>query len=72
MNLVVDIGNSNLKWTRVGDGPWQAGESVTVSGDISGRLANDIIKDMQVILDREITWPRGYTFQFTGEQGSIQ
>ncbi len=41
---------------------------VTVSGDASGRLANDIIRDMERILKTEITWPRGYEYRFTGEQ----
>ena len=41
---------------------------VTVSGDVSGRLANDIIRDMEEILKREITWPRNYSYEFTGEQ----
>jgi multidrug efflux pump subunit AcrB len=41
---------------------------VTVSGDVSGRLANDVIRDMEGILKQEISWPRGYTYQFTGEQ----
>ncbi|MFO7786087.1 MAG: efflux RND transporter permease subunit [Thermodesulfobacteriota bacterium] len=41
---------------------------VTVSADASGRLANDIIRDMERILDTEITWPRGYEYRFTGEQ----
>jgi len=41
---------------------------VTVSGDVSGRLANDIIRDMEAVFAREITWPRGYSYQFTGEQ----
>jgi multidrug efflux pump subunit AcrB len=41
---------------------------VTVSGDTSGRLANDIIRDMERILATEIAWPRGYEYTFTGEQ----
>jgi len=41
---------------------------VTVSGDVSGRLANDVIQEMEGILKQEIAWPRGYTYQFTGEQ----
>ena len=41
---------------------------VTVSGDTSGRLANDIIRDMERILKSEIAWPRGYEYTFTGEQ----
>jgi multidrug efflux pump subunit AcrB len=41
---------------------------VTVSGDVSGRLANDVIKDIDARLSQQIDWPRGYSFQFTGEQ----
>ncbi len=41
---------------------------VTVSGDVSGRLANDVIRDIEGILAREIQWPRGYEYRFTGEQ----
>jgi multidrug efflux pump len=42
---------------------------VTVSGDTSGRLANDIIRDMERVLKNEVTsWPRGYDYTFTGEQ----
>ncbi len=41
---------------------------VTVSGDTSGRLANDVIRDMERILRSEIAWPRGYEYTFTGEQ----
>jgi multidrug efflux pump subunit AcrB len=41
---------------------------VTVSGDVSGRLANDVIRDIGARLSKNITWPRGYAFQFTGEQ----
>ncbi len=41
---------------------------VTLSGDASGRLANDIIKDIDERLQKNIQWPRGYTFGFTGEQ----
>ena len=41
---------------------------VTVSGDVSGRLANDVIREMEGILKQEISWPRGYSYQFTGEQ----
>jgi CzcA family heavy metal efflux pump len=41
---------------------------VTVSGDVSGRLANDIIRDIDARLSRGIDWPRGYSYQFTGEQ----
>jgi multidrug efflux pump subunit AcrB len=42
---------------------------VTISGDVSGRLANDIIADIQERLaPRSFTWPKGYTYRFTGEQ----
>ncbi len=41
---------------------------VTVSGDVSGRLANDIIRDIDARLSRGIDWPRGYSYRFTGEQ----
>ena len=40
---------------------------VTVSGNNSGRLANDIIKDISVKLS-QMDWPRGYSYKFTGEQ----
>jgi multidrug efflux pump subunit AcrB len=41
---------------------------VTISGDVSGRLANDVIKDIDTRLSQQIDWPRGYRYQFTGEQ----
>jgi multidrug efflux pump len=41
---------------------------VTVSGDVSGRLANDVIKDINARLSKEMDWPRGYRYRFTGEQ----
>ena len=42
---------------------------VTISGDVSGRLANDIIADIQERLaPGSFTWPKGYTYRFTGEQ----
>jgi len=41
---------------------------VTISGDVSGRLANDIIADIDAKLSRDIQWPRGYDYKFTGEQ----
>jgi multidrug efflux pump len=41
---------------------------VTVSGDVSGRLANDVIKDIDARLPQQIDWPKGYNFRFTGEQ----
>jgi multidrug efflux pump subunit AcrB len=41
---------------------------VTVSGDVSGRLANDIIRDIDSRLSEGFDWPRGYSYRFTGEQ----
>jgi multidrug efflux pump subunit AcrB len=41
---------------------------VTISGDVSGRLANDVIKDIDARLSQQIAWPKGYRYQFTGEQ----
>jgi CzcA family heavy metal efflux pump len=41
---------------------------VTVSGDVSGRLANEIIAEIDARLKRRIEWPRGYTYRFTGER----
>jgi multidrug efflux pump len=41
---------------------------VTISGDVSGRLANDIIRDIDTRLANDFDWPRGYTYRFTGEQ----
>ncbi|MGD8993356.1 MAG: efflux RND transporter permease subunit, partial [Desulfobacterales bacterium] len=41
---------------------------VTISGDVSGRLANDVIKDIDARLAQRIDWPKGYRYQFTGEQ----
>jgi multidrug efflux pump subunit AcrB len=41
---------------------------VTVSGDVSGRLANDVIRDIEARLKDGFQWPRGYGFRFTGEQ----
>lgn len=41
---------------------------VTVSGDVSGRLANDVIKDINARLSQKIDWPKGYRYRFTGEQ----
>jgi multidrug efflux pump subunit AcrB len=40
---------------------------VTVSANVSGRLANDVIRDIQARL-AQMDWPRGYVFRFTGEQ----
>ena len=41
---------------------------VTISGDVSGRLANDVIRDIDARLSQQIDWPKGYRYQFTGEQ----
>ncbi len=41
---------------------------VTISGDVSGRLANDVIKDIDARLKKNINWPRGYGYRFSGEQ----
>jgi multidrug efflux pump len=41
---------------------------VTVSGDVSGRLANDVIKEIKARLSQKMDWPRGYRYRFTGEQ----
>jgi len=41
---------------------------VTVSGDVSGRLANDVIKEIDAHLSQKMDWPRGYRYRFTGEQ----
>ena len=40
---------------------------VTISGKNTGRLANDIIKDIDARL-QTLDWPRGYSYKFTGEQ----
>lgn len=40
---------------------------VTVSADVSGRLANEIIAEIGRRL-KDISWPRGYSYRFTGEQ----
>ncbi|MGD8521066.1 MAG: efflux RND transporter permease subunit [Desulfobacterales bacterium] len=41
---------------------------VTISGDVSGRLANDVIKEIDARMQQKIDWPRGYAYGFTGEQ----
>ncbi len=41
---------------------------VTISGDVSGRLANDVIKDIEARLKTDMDWPRGYSYRFSGEQ----
>lgn len=40
---------------------------VTVSSDVSGRLANDIIRELDGRL-KLMSWPRDYTYSFAGEQ----
>ncbi|MCG8531030.1 MAG: efflux RND transporter permease subunit [Desulfovibrionales bacterium] len=40
---------------------------VTVSSNVDGRLANDIIRELDTRL-KELDWPRGYSYTFTGEQ----
>jgi multidrug efflux pump len=45
---------------------------VTISGDVSGRLANDIIRDIDSRLSEGFDWPRGYSYRFTGEQKEQQ
>lgn len=40
---------------------------VTISADVSGRLANDIIAEISAKLS-QVQMPRGYSWQFTGEQ----
>jgi multidrug efflux pump len=40
---------------------------VTVSSDVSGVLANDVIPLIDKHL-QELDWPRGYSYAFTGEQ----
>ncbi|WP_045222261.1 efflux RND transporter permease subunit [Desulfonatronum thioautotrophicum] len=40
---------------------------VTVSASVSGRLANDVLADIERRL-AGFDWPRGYSYQFTGEQ----
>ena len=41
---------------------------VTISGDVSSRLANDVIKEIDERLQKNLTWPRGYAYRFSGEQ----
>jgi multidrug efflux pump subunit AcrB len=41
---------------------------VTITGDVSGRLANDIIKEIDARMQKNIKWPRGYAYRFSGEQ----
>ncbi|MBU2549941.1 MAG: efflux RND transporter permease subunit [Proteobacteria bacterium] len=44
---------------------------ITISGNNSGRLANDIIKDIGVKM-KTMEWPSGYHYTFTGEQEEQQ
>jgi len=44
---------------------------VTVEGDTSGRLSNDVIKDAKARLAK-FPWPVGYSYAFTGEQEEQQ
>jgi len=41
---------------------------VTITGDVSGRLANDVIRDIEDVISKMPDWPRGYSYKFTGEQ----
>jgi multidrug efflux pump subunit AcrB len=41
---------------------------VTVSGDVAGRLANDVIREIESRLKHDFDWPRGYSYRFSGEQ----
>ncbi|UCE52899.1 MAG: efflux RND transporter permease subunit, partial [Desulfobacterales bacterium] len=41
---------------------------VTISGDVSGRLANDVIKDIDARMKKNVDWPKGYIYRFSGEQ----
>lgn len=45
MKLVVDIGNSRLKWSTVDDGPWHPGQSVALEKDL-GSLFDSCWRDM--------------------------
>ncbi len=40
---------------------------VTISGNVSGRLANDVIRDIKAQISH-MQLPRGYNLRFTGEQ----
>lgn len=40
---------------------------VTVSSGVSGRLANDVIRELDGRL-KSMDWPRGYSYAFAGEQ----
>ncbi|THB68790.1 MAG: efflux RND transporter permease subunit [Desulfovibrio sp.] len=40
---------------------------VTISSNVSGRLANEVIMEIEERL-QDFNWPRGYSYRFTGEQ----
>lgn len=40
--------------------------SITIMADVTGRTTDDVIKDIEALL-ASYTFPRGYTYQFTGE-----
>ncbi|WP_147820110.1 efflux RND transporter permease subunit [Salidesulfovibrio onnuriiensis] len=40
---------------------------VTISGEVDGRNAGEIIRDIQEVL-RDVQFPRGYGYSFTGQQ----
>ncbi len=40
---------------------------ITLSSNVDGRLANDIIRELDGKL-RNMEWPRGYSYSFSGEQ----
>ncbi|MBU1002814.1 MAG: efflux RND transporter permease subunit [Proteobacteria bacterium] len=44
---------------------------VTISGDVSGRTANEVIAEAQKVM-RGVDLPRGYSYSFTGEQEEQQ
>ena len=44
---------------------------VTLTADVSGRLANDAIAELTQVLS-SMTWPRGMTWRFAGEQEEQQ
>ncbi len=41
---------------------------VTVSGDVAGANANQVIQEIDKRLKHDFEWPRGYLYRFTGEQ----
>jgi len=44
---------------------------ITITGDAQGRLANDVLKDVQTTL-ASFSMPEGYTIKFSGEQEEQQ